>query len=292
MAVILVTGATGLLGSTLVPLLAARGHRVVPHGFRSAPPGGVQADLRDRAATVAMLDAAMPDCIINLAALTNVDACEADPQAAYLLNVRPVENIAAWLRGHPGSHLVHISTDQLYDGAGPHVEDAVTICNTYAFSKLAAELAAAGVPATVLRTNFFGPSRCAGRASFSDWLLAGLRAGGDVPVFTDVQFSPLSIDTLCNMIEKVAVARPAGVFNLGSRDGMSKADFAFALARVFGLPDAGLRPSLAAAATGLKARRPADMRLDSRLFETTLGVRLPALNDEILSLRSAYREQA
>jgi dTDP-4-dehydrorhamnose reductase len=292
MARVLVTGATGLLGSSLVPLLAARGHEVVPHGFRAAPSGGVQADLRDPAATAAMLDAARPDCIVNLAALTNVDACETDPQAAYLLNVRPVENLVQWLREHPGCHLVHISTDQLYDGPGPHVESDLTIRNTYALSKLAAELAAGAVPSTVLRTNFFGPSRCEGRSSFSDWLLQGLRGGGTVPVFEDVQFSPLAIATLCDMIERVTQARPRGVFNLGSRDGMSKADFAFALAHTFDLPTDGLRRSRAADAAVLKAARPTDMRLDSSRFEQAMGLRLPALIDEIHTLRSAYREQA
>lgn len=292
MARLLLTGASGLLGSSLLPLLAARGHEVVPHGFRAAPAGGVQADLRDPVATAAMLDAAQPDCIINLAALTNVEACEADPQAAYLLNVLPVENLVQWLRGRPGHHLVHISTDQLYDGPGPHAEAQLTIRNTYALSKLAAELAAGAVPSTVLRTNFFGPSRCPGRTSFSDWLLQGLRSGAPVPVFEDVQFSPLSIASLCDLIERVVQARPCGVFNLGARDGMSKADFAFALARVFDLPADGLKRSRAADAAGLKAARPTDMRLDSSRFEHAMGLRLPALIDEIQSLRSAYREQA
>lgn len=292
MATVLVTGATGLLGSSLVPWLAARGHRVLPHGFRSAPPGGLQADLRDAQATAAMLDAAAPEVIINLAALTNVDACEDDPQAAYLLNVKPVQNLAAWLRGRPGCHLVHISTDQLYDGPGPHAEEALTIRNTYAFSKLAAELAAGAVSSTVLRTNFFGPSRCAGRSSFSDWLLAALRAGTPITVFDDVRFSPLALATLCDMIARVAEVRPQGVFNLGARDGMSKAEFAFALAAVFGLPAATLQRGTAAGAAALKAFRPSDMRLDSSRFEQAMGLQLPTLNDEIQSLRSAYREQA
>jgi dTDP-4-dehydrorhamnose reductase len=292
MATILVTGATGMLGASLVPALAAHGHRVIAHGFRAAPEGGVQGDLRDAAATAALLDAAAPEVIIHLAALTNVDACEEDPHAAYQLNVLPVENLAHWLRGRPASHLVHISTDQVYDGAGPHAEPSVTIRNTYALSKIASELAAASVQATILRTNFFGPSRCAGRASFSDWLLQALRGGKEIPVFEDVLFSPVSIDTLCAMIERVALARPPGVFNLGSREGMSKADFAFALAHAFGLSDAGLRRTRAADAGVLKARRPTDMRLDSSRFERTLGLRLPALIDEIHSLRSADREPA
>lgn len=291
MATILVTGATGLLGCTLVPLLAGRGHKVVRHGFNAN--ADVHADLRDAGQATAMLDHARPDCIINLAALTNVDTCESDPQAAYLLNVASVANLAAWMREKsPSSHLIHISTDQVYDGPGPQAEASPTIRNTYAFSKVAGELVCAGVPSTVLRTNFFGRSLCAGRSSFSDWLVGSLRAGTPIKVFEDVLFSPLAINTLAPMIELVVQKRPNGVFNLGSREGMSKADFAFALAAALELPTASMQRGLSAAHTGLTARRPGDMRTDSSLFERTLGVQLPTLIDQIHSLRSDYREPA
>lgn len=290
MATIVVTGATGMLGSTLAPLLAAAGHTVLRHGHSGA--ADLQADLCDYHATAAMLDAAQPDCIVNLVALTNVDTCERDPQAAYLLNTASVEHLARWMKGHPACHLVQISTDHLYDGPGPHDEQQLTIRNTYALSKLAGELAAGCVPSTVLRTNFFGRSRCAGRVSFSDWLYGALRAGTPVTVFDDVQFSPLSLETLCAMIARVVEQRPPGVYNLGARDGMSKADFAYALAAALQLPDRALRRALSSASAALSARRPTDMRMDSARFEQALGVRLPTLNDEILSLRSVYREPA
>lgn len=290
MARILVTGATGLLGMSLAPLLAQRGHTVLRHGFRAGAgdAGQLRGDLRDRAATAAMLDAAQPEVVINLAALTNVDTCESDPHAAYQLNTASVENLAHWLRGRAGKHLVHISTDMLYDGAGPHREDGIAIRNTYAFSKVAAEIAAGAVPSTVLRTNFFGRSRCEGRASFSDWLAGALRAQTPITVFDDVLFSPLSTNTLCGMIARVVEQRPVGVFNLGSRQGMSKADFAFALADTLGLPTAAMARGQSGAS--LKAYRPKDMRMDSSHFEQTMGLQLPALIEEIHSLRSDYRE--
>ncbi len=286
MAIILVTGATGLLGCTLVPRLAACGHTVIRHGFNAS--ADVRADLRDSVQTAAMIDAARPDCIVNLAALTNVDACESDPQAAYLLNVLAVANLAGAMQG--ACHLVHMSSDQVYDGPGPHAEASLTIRNTYAFSKMAGELACAGVSSTVLRTNFFGRSHCPGRNSFSDWLVGSLRAGAPITVFDDVLFAPLAIDTLAGMIEQVVRKRPQGVFNLGAADGMSKADFAFALAAALNLPTATMQRGLALAHAGLSARRPADMRTDSRLFERTMALRLPSLIDEIHSLRSDYLE--
>lgn len=291
MASILVTGATGLLGSSLVPALRAAGHTVHSHGHSHA--AEQQADLGDWAQTAALLERTGPDCIVNLAALTNVDLCEAEPQQAYRLNTLPVAHLARWMRAQaPACHLVQISSDMVYDGAGPHAEGDVRVANTYALSKLAAEHAAAGVSSTVLRTNFFGRSRRAGRASFSDWLVQGLREGRAMTVFDDVLFSPLAIGTLCALLEQVVRARPAGVYNLGAREGMSKADFAYALAAALDLPAAALQRGLASAAPALRARRPTDMRTDCSLFEHTMGLRLPTLAEQIQSLRSDYLEPA
>lgn len=286
---ILVTGARGLLGCSLVPRLRAAGYAVVANARGVVD--GVQADLSDREQATAALNAVQPEAIVNLAALTDVDACERDPQLAYLANVRLVENLAHWIRlANSGCHLVQISTDQVYDGAGPHSEDSVRLWNYYGFSKYAGELAAGSVRGTVLRTNFFGPSRAAHRASLSDWIVRSLRSGAAITVFEDVRFSPLAIGTLVDMIERVLRTPRPGVYNLGASEGMSKADFAFALAAALDLPTAPMSRGTVAAAK-LAAPRPKDMRLDCARFESAFGVRLPTLAQEILSMKQAYADE-
>jgi dTDP-4-dehydrorhamnose reductase len=291
----LVTGATGLLGCSLVPALRAAGWQVVTHGHSSAAPvqadvrADLRADLRDSQATQALVQRVQPALLVNLAALTNVDTCETDPHAAYLLNVRVVENLAA---ACGSAHLLHISTDQLYDGTGPHAEDDVRVTNTYAFSKRASELAAAAAAqATVLRTNFFGRSALPGRHSFSDWLFNALSQGQAIQVFDDVCFSPLAMDTLSSLIVRVAEQRPLGVFNAGTRGGMSKADFAFAFAAAAGLPTASMRRA-DSSAVNLKAYRPKDMRMDSSRIEQALAMNLPELASEIQRTGASYRAPA
>jgi len=251
----------------------------------------VTADLSDRPQASAALDQAAPEVIINLAALTDVDGCERDPQLAYLANVRIVENLAYWMseRGE-GHHLVQVSTDQVYDGVGPHGEEDVTLSNYYGFSKYAGELAAAAVPSTILRTNFFGRSQCDGRVSLSDWLMRSLVQGEAITVFDDVRFSPVTINRLAKMLELAVSQRPHGVFNLGSRNGMSKADFAFAFADVMGLPTAGM--SRGVSGRGLLARRPTGMCLDSSRFAKAFGINLPTLMEEIHSSKTDYANEA
>jgi dTDP-4-dehydrorhamnose reductase len=283
---ILMTGASGLLGSTLGVALEARGFAVIRHARRS---GDFTADLTSETATAGLVETIAPDCIVNLVALTDVDLCESDPQQAYLANTRTVENLAAAMRASAGvRHLIHISTDQLYDGPGPHPEADVHLKNYYAFSKYTGELAAAGVASTVLRTNFFGRSLCPGRASFSDWLVGALRRREAIRVFEDVSFSPLSLDRLVELACLTLERRVPGVFNVGSHEGMSKADFCFALAGTLGLPTEGMKRGSAAEA-GLRAYRPRDMRMDCARFERVFGVRLPTLRQEIESVARYYR---
>jgi dTDP-4-dehydrorhamnose reductase len=286
---ILVIGATGLLGTTLAPMLVACGHDVVTHGLSGA--SQEKADLCDFAQASALVARVRPDCIVNLAALTDVDQCEREPHKAYMLNVTTIIHVARAIREHaPRCHLVQISTDQVYDGMGPHDEADVTVTNTYAFSKIAAELAAASVSSTILRTTFFGRSRCARRSSFSDWIVQELRKEAQINAFKDILFSPLNIKTLALMIERVISVRPVGLFNLGAREGMSKAAFAYALADVLALPTKHINPTVSTVSPLFDAYRPKDMRMDSSLFERTMGFQLPSLIDQINLLRSDYLE--
>lgn len=280
---ILITGASGLLGSTLSPFLAAQGHTVIRHGHYSA--ADFMCDLTDRAETASMLRATAPDSVVNLVGATNVDECERSPHTAYLLNVRTVENLVAGLADSGGAFLIQVSTDQVYNSYGDSDENDVRLTNIYALSKYAGELAALHMPAAVLRTNFFGPSRHPNRKSFSDWLLDNFRNGNEFTAVTDTAFSPLLMDTLSAAIDRVLCQPTVGIFNLGSAQGMSKAEFAVALAETFDFPLSPIRWGTTADVE-LAAYRPKDMCMNSSKFEQTFGMKLPGLSHEIKRLRS------
>lgn len=284
----LVLGAGGMLGHSLVPALQQAGFQVLRHARTST--ADVTVDLANSSATHTLLDSVQPSLIVNLAGLTDVDACERNPALAFEANVRSVVNVADWLRARRGAtRLLHISTDQVYEGRGPHGENSASPHNYYAFSKYAGELAAAAADATVIRTNFFGRSSCAGRSSLSDWLYTALQGGDQVNVFEDVLFSPLSLQTLCSLLVRACRDPVAGLYNLGSRNGMSKADFARHFAAALGFPATGLRSASVADANQLLAYRPRDMRMDCTRLETLWCQRLPELHEEILLASEEYR---
>ena len=71
---VLVTGARGLLGCTLIPALKTAGHKVISHSRTQQ--ADELADLEDPEATMNLIRRVSPVFVINLVGLTNVDACE------------------------------------------------------------------------------------------------------------------------------------------------------------------------------------------------------------------------
>ena len=283
---IVVTGSQGLIGCSLVPYLESCGHEVIKAGRQEGCE--IHADLSNINQVCNALDSHTPEIIINLAALANVDMCEKNPHQAYLSNVLIVENLTSWIRKHGSKcYLIQISTDQVYDGIGPHVEDDVTITNYYGLSKYAGELAAALTPSTVLRTNFFGRSQCQNRKSLSDWLVESLRVENEVKVFDDILISSISFHTFFKTISVVIQKRIPGVFNIGSKCGMTKADFAFILAELLGLPTRSMKRSVSDNANFI-AYRPKDMTMNSEKFEKLYNIEFPRMKEEIHSIQADY----
>ena len=281
-----------MLGSYLIPYLKNIGCQVFCFSRkRLQGEYNIQVNTDSDSSLRRALDASQPSIIINLAALTDVDLCEQNPHQAYSSNVSVVERLSQWVKKNPYCHLLQISTDHNYDGEGPQPECNIKIINYYGFSKYAGELAALSVGATVLRTNFFGRSLCPGRYSFSDWSYYALLRGENISVFEDVFFSPLSMLSLSKCIERVISNPIPGIFNLGSRKGLSKADFVFKIAAVFNF-DNGNVSKVLYREQNFPTPRPTDMRMDSTKFELAYySDGLPTLDEEINGIVGEYSNE-
>ena len=287
---VMIVGASGLLGSVLVPALKAASYNVFTVG--RAPTNEFSCDVGDSNSARSLFDELQPDVLINLVALTDVDLCESDSRQAFSVNVRALENIVSWIESaQKNCHLVHISTDQVYDGPGPHCEDDVMLTNYYSFSKYAAELAALRVNSTVLRTNFFGKSMCDHRSSFTDWVHHSATTNRNVVLFGDVFFSPLSMATLAEMVVLVVSQKPSGVFNLGSNCGLSKSEFSILFMKKLKFGMTNIEVASIGDVSFMKTYRPRDMRLNVTKFEQKLDVCLPTLEAEINRVIGDYDEK-
>lgn len=133
---ILVFGKNGQLGKCLAE--TAPSDQKVLYLERS------QCDLAVPGAVTACLDTHEPDWIINAAAYTQVDQAEEEPELAYQINSKAVEEMAAWVaqRKPTSTRLIHISTDFVFDGeaTSPYSPDSETNpLGEYGRSKLAGE---------------------------------------------------------------------------------------------------------------------------------------------------------
>ena len=59
-----------------------------------------------------------PDAVVNAAAMTNVDGCERDPERALRGERARRAHASPMAAARVGAHLVHVSTDYVFDGAG------------------------------------------------------------------------------------------------------------------------------------------------------------------------------
>lgn len=293
---VVLVGGNGLLGSSLAPSLIKNGYTVlvvsrsltVNYGLNYSAGCGV--DFTDRNETCKFLDQVKPDTIVNLAASTNVDNCEKNPHDAYLQNCKIIENIADWATYSKNTHLIQISTDMVYDNPGFNSESNICIRNHYAMSKLAGELAAKNCFSTILRTNFFGRSQCENRTSFTDWIYSNLIKKNPIQILTDVDFSPLSLDTLCNSINLVISNPITGTYNLGAKTLMSKSDFCIYFVKKLFPNYLNLMTPVSLQQLNLAAPRPRSMSMNSNLFELTFNTKLPDLENELNHVVKDYKK--
>lgn len=280
---ILVTGASGFLGTHFIrrldgiaPLLLVGRQGPVVAG--SGATEWARLDLCEQAATHALLERFRPDLVFHLAALADVDHCERQPAAAIAANVTATAHLADWIATRsPHTRLVLTSTDQVYDGRGPHREDTVLPRNVYALSKLGAEAVATRCARhLILRVNFVGHSPL--RRGFADWLLGALARGERPTLVDDVLFNPLHADDLCALALELASGDAQGVLNLGAGGpGWSKARFGLHLLDALGIT--ADRVAIGSITTlPLAAHRPLDMRMDVGRAQGLLGRALPNLD--------------
>ncbi len=297
---VLITGASGLLGSNLVLAAFDAGHQVfatsLTRPLQLPNVGWRAADLTSPEESAALMNAVEPDWVIHCAAATDVDQCEADQAWAFALNRDMARNVAEAAREVSAIH-VHISTDAVFDGGqGPHAEtDEARPINTYGLSKLEGEQAVVDShpQAAIVRTNFYGWSP-PGRSSLAEWFLDYLRQGKRRPGFTDVQINPLLVNQLAVLLLDVTEAGLSGLYHIASREPITKYELGLRIANVFEL-DADLVQPNESEQAGLKAARPKDLSLEIGKIERDLGVQMPEVNDGVATLRrleqEGYRER-
>ncbi len=302
---VLLTGASGLLGSELARVLSARGHAVLAtvRDPDAPTPGGPEVralDVTDAEAVRTTVDETAPDVVLHCAAYTDVDGAEAHPHRAMAVNADGTRTVAhAALKAEAA--LVYLSTDYVFDGTkdGLYLPgDPRRPINAYGRSKKAGEdaLRAVGGRWLVIRTSWlYG----AGGRDFVDTVLERTRAGEKLRVVDDQTGRPTWAGSLApalvDLVERAIEApdwlplppagrgSPAGltgrILHLADRGTATWYDFAREVVEIAGLK-ADIEP-VSTEEWNAPATRPRNCVLDVAAAEERLGRRMPEWKDSL-----------
>ena len=284
---LLLVGSTGLLGQAIESEARSRNWQVRTVARRGAD---IALDIADLAELDVVLGAEAPDWVVNCAALVDVLQCENDPARAYLVNARPVAQLAAWSR-RTGGRLIQISTDHYHVGGGgaAHGEDEpVELVNEYARTKFAAESFALTAPrALVLRTSIVG-IRGWERPTFAEWAIEAVLGTTPFDMFADAYTSSIDVGNFARAALHLGLGSAAGLFNLAAKEVYTKAAFVREIAAQL---DRRLDHGRETSVNAMLPRRPASLGLDVGRVQAHLDFALPDLRQVATAVLDVYRER-
>lgn len=283
---ILITGANGMLGQRLIKFFMKQKYVEVfmtsleeknCFGYNNY----AQVDLSKREEVKKVIYDFYPDFIIHTAAYTNVDGCETQRELSWKVNVKSVEYIAEASR-LIDAHLIHFSTDYVFDGKnGPYTEvDIPCPISYYGKTKLASEniIKLISPLYTIIRTNvLYGPALY-GRPDFVKWVVASLRENKTIRIVTDQVNNPTFTDDIIQAVSKITEYKKQGLYNIGGKEFLNRFDFTLRIADYFNLDKKLIEPILTET-----LKQPAPRPLKSGLInlkaQTELGYKPHSVED-------------
>ena len=269
MKTLLITGAYGQLGDACVKFLK-NNYNITLSGV-SPSDGGVHLDIRSKSSIKKVLSDIDPDVILNLAALTDVDGCELDPQQAKDINFSGVKNLCRDFNGH----FIQISTDYVFDGkSGPYSEeDEPNPKSVYGKTKLFADnwLLDNYSKSTIIRTNILYSYTKRTKASFLKWVVDSLSDDQNIKVVNDQWNNPTWTESLSSVIYKIIDNQAFDLYHYGDRDILNRFDFSILISKVFNL-DSSLIMPISSDELNQIAPRPRKSGLITKKIESELGI--------------------
>lgn len=279
---ILITGANGLLGQKLIHL-----YRKNPNVALLATAIGscrintsegyeyCEIDITNRKQVFDVFDEFKPETVINTAAMTNVDACETEPDKCRMINVTAVEYLTQACVTH-NSHFIHLSTDFVFDGLdGPYSEeDKPNPLSFYAQSKLDSEniVVNSGLKKwAIARTIIiYGLVDDMSRSNVVLWAKGALEKGQPINVVNDQFRSPTLAEDLalgCALIEE---KEATGIYHLSGPETHSIIDFVYMVADFYKLDKSLINP-VSTETLNQPAKRPPKTGFDISKARNQLG---------------------
>lgn len=283
------TGVSGFLGWYVAE--AARAQWQVMgtyHRHAVAIPGVAlrQVDLTDAIALRQTFSDLQPDAVIHLAALSQPNRCQENPELSRAINVTASVRLAE-LCAEAAIPFVFTSSDQVFDGKkAPYREmDPVSPLNLYGEQKAEAEaeiLRCYPQAAVCRMALMYGAAPTA--PNFLQTFLERMVRGETLKLFTDEFRTPLSgRDAAAGLL--LALEKAQGLLHLAGGDRLSRYEMGQIMVEVFELPESSIQPSCQADVP-IPAPRPPDVSADISLARS-LGFAPRHFRPELIALKQA-----
>jgi len=269
---ILITGAFGQLGTSLCEvlpneLILATGRiMTMTEKYRS-----MELDITNKKHVEKLIRNYKPDIIIHLAAMTDVDGCEKDPEMAFDINVGATENLLKNFKGK----FIYVSTDYVFDGEeGPyHEDDKVNPVSVYGKTKLYGEnlVQESDIDWIILRSNIIFSYNDRTKASFVNWVVDSLKKKQMITVVNDQWNNPTWTNDLANVMSMMIEKNISGLYHYGGGDFLNRYEFAKMIASSFSLDRQLIKPITTPELNWL-AQRPLKSGLYTNKIELDLGI--------------------
>ncbi len=232
---LLITGASGLLGRSLVKHCASRFNVTGTYLNREFKPDNCRLyklDLTDNAELENLLDQIRPAVVIHTGGISSIEYCEKHQQEAEEVNYRATAQLAAFCTQR-GIRLVYLSTDMVFDGEkGDYSEtDNPSPINHYGQTKFLAEKAIGEICENyaIARINLVYGHGEAVKKTITDRILIAKWSGKPYPVYMNQVRSPISLDVASRALRELAEGEYQGVVHLGGKEASDRWNFAVKL---------------------------------------------------------------
>jgi len=248
-------------------------------------------DITDQESLISLLKKFDIKDIIVTSALTDVDKCEIYPDLAYKINADPFNYITKYLKQVNGK-LIQISTDYVFSGEQGNYseEDLREPINVYGKSKKEAEdiIMDSGIEYAIIRTSgIFGINKATGKTNFFLWIYNNLKENKEIYLVKDQYYSPTLNSILARAIREIYDREISGVIHFSSLDKISRLDFGYIVADIFGF-DKNLIRETEMKDMKWKAKRPRDSSLNNEKAIKLLINKPIKVIDEIKKVKTDF----
>lgn len=291
---ILITGASGMLGATLVDkwgesydVFATDKKTFTENPAKKF----MEFDLLANSYS-ALLNWARPDVIVHCAAITNVDYCEKHPEQAMLVNAGSVKK---FLQFPSNPRLIFISSDAVFPDLLHLASEKDQTCpeNVYGRTKEAGEkyIQNVGKLHTVIRTTIVGKNINPSYRGFVEWIVYSVKNGKEITLFDDAIFTPITIWHLANNLGYVIENNISGIMHIAGKEMVTKYDFGKKICEGLGL-DTGLIHKGSIDDVDFPAKRSKDQSMDSGHYNRLTDQTLPSIAETVEIIVQRFKEYA